>query len=79
MVFFIYIFHTLHRFILMKEQSDSLPKELMEFERFVDELLNDTKHPIHNRAHPHHKESVQALDELMQRLDAMRNEWLSKG
>ena len=66
-------------FILMKEKSDKLPNELMEYERFIDDLLNDTQHPVHNRAHPLHKESVKALNEMMQRLDEMRNEWLSKG
>lgn len=63
----------------MAEKSDSLPLEIMEAERFIDELMNDTKHPVHNHAHPLHKESVKALDDLMQTLDAMRHEWLSKG
>ncbi|WP_140910857.1 hypothetical protein ACH518_07855 [Methylomonas sp. HW2-6] len=65
--------------MLMKEKPDSIPAELMEYERFIEELLNDTKHPVHNRAHPLHKESVKALDEMMRRVEEMRNEWLSKG
>ncbi|ATG88938.1 MULTISPECIES: hypothetical protein [Methylomonas] len=63
----------------MKEKPDSIPTELMEYERFIEELLNDTKHPVHNRAHPLHQESVKALDEMMRRVEEMRNEWLSKG
>ena len=63
----------------MAEKPDSLPKEIMEAENFIDELLSDTQHPVHNRAHPLHNESVKALNDMMQRLDVMRNEWLSKG
>lgn len=62
----------------MAERPDPLPQEIMDAERFIDELLNDSKHPVHNHAHPLHQESVKALDEMMQRLDAMRNAWLSK-
>lgn len=63
----------------MAEKLDPLPQEIMDAERFIDELMQDTRHPVHNHAHPLHKESVKALDNLMQQLDALRNEWLSKG
>ncbi len=62
----------------MAEKPDSIPQEIMDAERFIEDLLNDTKHPVHNHAHPLHKESVKALNEMMQRLDAMRNEWLTR-
>ena len=62
----------------MVEKSDPLPEEIMKYERFINDLLNNTNHPVHNRAHPAHKESVKALDDMVKRLDAMRNEWLSK-
>lgn len=62
----------------MAEKPDSLPQEIMEAENFINELLSDTKHPVHNRAHPLHQDSVNALNNMMQRLDAMRDEWLSK-
>lgn len=65
--------------MLMKEKSDALPDELAEYERFIEELLQDTKHPIHNRAHPLHAESVKALNALMEQLEVKRNQWLSKG
>ena len=51
-------------------------KQRMHADRFIEDLMNDTRHPVHNHAHPLHKESVQALDEMMRRLDAMRNKWL---
>ncbi len=63
----------------MADKPDPLPEEIMEYERFINDLLNDTQHPVHDRSHPLHNESVKALDELMERLNAMRNEWLSKG
>ena len=64
--------------IQMAERPNPLPQEIMDAERFIEELMNDTLHPIHNHAHPLHKESVKALDDMMHRLDDMRNEWLSK-
>lgn len=63
----------------MAEKSDPLPQEIMDAERFIEDLMSDTNHPIHNRAHPLHQECVKALDEMIQRLDTMRNEWLSNG
>lgn len=63
----------------MKQSSDALPDELAVCERFIEDLLQDTNHPIHNRAHPLHAESVKALDALIQQLEAKRNEWLLKG
>jgi len=62
----------------MAERPDPLPQDIMDAERFIEDLMNDTSHPVHNRAHPLHNESVKALDEMLQRLEAMRNEWLSK-
>ncbi|MGY6276545.1 hypothetical protein [Methylomonas sp. MgM2] len=63
----------------MAERADPLPTEIRDAERFIEELMNDTRHPVHNRAHPLHNEAVKAFDEMMRRLDAMRAEWLSKG
>ncbi|OAI13633.1 hypothetical protein A1359_11865 [Methylomonas lenta] len=63
----------------MAERSDPLPQEIMDAERFIEDLLQDTQHPVHNRAHPLHKESVQALNKMIERMDEMRDEWLSKG
>lgn len=62
----------------MAEKPDPIPQEIMDAERFIEDLLNDSKHPVHNHAHPLHKESVKALDEMMRRLDAMRDEWLAR-
>ena len=62
----------------MADRPDPLPQEIMDAERFIEELMNDSQHPIHNRAHPLHAESIKALDEMMQRLDKMRIDWLSK-
>jgi hypothetical protein len=64
--------------IQMAERFDPLPQEIMNAERFIDELLSDAQHPVHNRTHPLHQESVKALDEMMLRIDTMRNEWLSR-
>jgi hypothetical protein len=67
----------IHFAIQMADRPDPLPQEIMDAERFIEELMNDSQHPIHHRAHPLHAESVKALDEMMQRLDEMRIEWLS--
>lgn len=62
----------------MAERPDPLPQEIMDAERFIEELMNDTSHPVHNRVHPLHAQSVKALDEMIKRLDALRNQWLAK-
>lgn len=61
-----------------KPGPDPLPQAIMDAERFVEDLMNDTRHPVHNRADPRHQQSVMALEALMRRLDAMRNAWLAK-
>lgn len=63
----------------MAERSDPLPQEIMDAERFIEDLLHDTQHPIHNRAHPLHKESLQALNKMIERMNELRDEWLSRG
>lgn len=34
---------------MMAERFDPLPQEIMDAERFIDELLSDAQHPVHNR------------------------------
>jgi hypothetical protein len=62
----------------MADRPDTLPQEIMDAESFIHDILSDTTHPIHNRSHPRHLQSIQALDEMMKRLDEMRQEWLLK-
>lgn len=62
----------------MIERPDPLPKEIIETELFINDLLNDIKHPVHNRLHPMHQVSINALQEMIQKLDVMRIEWLSR-
>ena len=50
-----------------------IPKELLEIERVLEELLQDKSHPLHNRSHPYHQDSVLAFNELMAQADAIRN------
>jgi hypothetical protein len=50
----------------------------MDAERFIHDIMTDTTHPIHNRSHPRHQQSVEALDQIMKRLDEMRQAWLLK-
>jgi hypothetical protein len=75
---FLYLSFSNRIAIHMAERPDPVPQEIMDAERFIEELMNDTKHPVHNHAHPLHAESVQALQQMMQRLDEMRTAWLSK-
>lgn len=42
----------------MAERFDPLPQEIVDAERFIEELMNDDQHPIHHRAHPQHQESA---------------------
>ena len=52
------------------------PKELLEVEQLIDELLGDSQHPVHNRLHPHHQDCTKALDNLIEHAEQLRNCWL---
>ncbi|MCK9606331.1 MAG: hypothetical protein M0R33_07750 [Methylomonas sp.] len=60
----------------MKEPLTTTPTELLEIEQFIDDLLNDFQHPIHNRRHPQHEDCTKALDNLVEHADKLRNRWL---
>lgn len=57
--------------------KDPIYQEIVQYERFIETTLADTHHPINNRSHPAHEESVKAFNALVERLDALRNEWLA--
>jgi hypothetical protein len=53
-------------------EIDRLPsKELLELQGFVQELMLDSQHPVHNRNHPQHYESIIAIGELLDRSDRL--------
>ena len=58
--------------------EDPVYKEMVQYERFVEEVLADIHHPVNNRSHPSHYESVKAFNVLVDQLDALRAEWLAK-
>ncbi|MBS4050415.1 hypothetical protein [Methylomonas rivi] len=60
----------------MKEPLTSTPRELLEIEQLIDDLMGDFQHPIHNRRHPQHEDCAKALDNLIEHADKLRNRWL---
>ena len=61
----------------MKE-VDPIHQEIVQYERFIEEVVADIHHPVNNRSNPAHEESVKALNDLMRQLDALRTEWLAE-
>ncbi len=57
----------------MLEIIQRQPKQLIEIESILCDLLNDLKHPLNNTRHPYHRESRQAVDDLMSFADSLRN------
>ena len=57
----------------MIELLTHTPKELIEVERIIKELLDDNKHPLNNRSHPYHHDSLQAISDLMAYAENLRN------
>lgn len=55
----------------MNELAAWPPKELTEIERFIQDLMLDTLHPVNDPRHPQHHECVKALHELMERADML--------
>ena len=61
----------------MTEFFNKKPKELLEIERVINELIEDLTHPINNNRHPYHRDSVRALNDLMAYADSMTQNWAS--
>jgi hypothetical protein len=59
----------------MLEVSQNTPKELVEIERILSDLLNDIKHPLNDTNHPYHRDSRQAVNDLMSYADTLRNSY----
>lgn len=53
----------------------STPKELVEIESILCDLLNDLRHPLNNTSHPYHRDSRQAVNDLMSYADSLRNSY----
>lgn len=51
------------------------PKELEEVERVINELTQDFSHPLHNKRHPYHRDSVRAFNDLLAHADSIRLNW----
>lgn len=61
----------------MKE-VDPIHQDIVQYERFIEDVLADIHHPVNNRSHPSHQESVKVFNALVDRLDGLRTEWLVK-
>jgi hypothetical protein len=61
----------------MIEFFNKKPKELLEIERVINDLVQDSAHPLHNNRHPYHRDSVQAFNDLMAHADSIRQNWAS--
>lgn len=60
----------------MSKLSARPPIELTEIERFIQDLMIDTQHPVNDWRHPQHRDCIIALRELMERADLLRKTWL---
>lgn len=52
-------------------------KELNEIETILNELWNDLRHPVNDSHHPYHRESRQAVNDLIIYADNLRNRFNS--
>lgn len=59
----------------MMETSYHIPKELIEIDNILSDLLNDLRHPLNNTNHPYHRDSRQAVNDLMSYADNLRNSY----
>lgn len=59
----------------MSEFFNKKPKELLDIERVILDLMEDLTHPLHNHRHPYHRDSVQAFNDLMAHADSIRSQW----
>lgn len=59
----------------MLEISHRTPRELVEIESILSDLLNDLRHPLNNANHPYHRDSRQAVNDLMSYADNLRNSY----
>lgn len=60
----------------MSELSPASPSELLEIERFIQELAIDVRHPVNDQRHPQHHECMAALHELLEMADSLRMRYL---
>lgn len=60
----------------MMETSQLPPKKLIQIETILNDLLNDLKHPLNDTSHPYHRDSRQAVEDLMSYADSLRNSYI---
>lgn len=56
----------------MSELTLASPAELLEIERFIEEIAVDARHPINDQTHPQHHECLLALHDLLEWADSMK-------
>ncbi|PPD32236.1 MAG: hypothetical protein CTY19_11555 [Methylomonas sp.] len=61
----------------MAELFKKKPRELLEIERVINDLVEDLTHPINNNRHPYHRDSIRAFKDLMAYADSMAQNWAS--
>lgn len=61
----------------MSEFFNKKPKELLDIERVINDLMEDLTHPLNNDRHPYHRDSLQAFNDLMAHADSIRQHWVS--
>mgnify|MGYP006284432291 CR=1 FL=1 len=57
-------------------KTERYPLELLEIESFLAEILEDVTHPLNNPKHRDHGRYRQAYEELLEKSNRMRHEWL---
>lgn len=56
----------------MSELSLASPAELLEIERFIEDIAGDVRHPINDQNHPQHHECLSALHDLLEMADSLK-------
>jgi len=47
--------------------KDPIYQDIVQYEQFIEDVLADTHHPINNRSHPSHQDSVKIFNALVVR------------
>ena len=62
---------------MMNEMTPPAPRELLQIERFIQEMMIDRAHPVNDKSHPYHRDYQTAMQDLLDRADSMRQCWIN--
>ncbi len=60
----------------MSELTLASPAELLEIERFIEEIAVDVRHPVNDQNHPQHHECMMALHDLLEMADSLKTRYM---